>query len=248
MVPDHTLTYVVAGELRFQLPAETRLVEPGSIFFVRRHQLAKVAKLPPVGGGEFKAISLLLPQPLLRQYAAAHPVPTTGARSPAPDLCDLSADVFWQGYFASLLPYFSAPQRFTEPVARLKAEEAIGLLLRSAPALRAELFDFSEPGKIDLAAFMLTHYTYHVPLRQFARLTGRSPATFKRDFQKIFAMPPERWLHRQRLERAHYLIAEQRQAPAAVYLEVGFENLSHFSTAFKQLFGYTASSLATARY
>ena len=215
MVPEHTLTYVVAGELRFQLPTETRLVEPGGILFIRRHQLAKVVKLPPVGGGEFKAISLLLPQALLRQallrqYAAAQPAPTTGPRSPASDLCDLSADVFWQGYFASLLPYFSAKQRFTEPVAHLKAEEAIGLLLRSAPALRAELFDFSEPGKIDLAAFMLAHYTYHVPLRQFARLTGRSLATFKRDFQKIFAMPPERWLRRQRLEQAYYLISEQR--------------------------------------
>jgi AraC-like DNA-binding protein len=33
-----------------------------------------------------------------------------------------------------------------------------------------------------------------------------------------------------------------------VYLEVGFENLSHFSTAFKQEFGYTASSLATTTH
>ena len=58
-------------------------------------------------------------------------------------------------------------------------------------------------------------------------------------------MPPEWWLHRQRLEQAHHLIAKQQQAPAAVHLEVGFETLPHFSTAFKQLFGYTASSLAS---
>ena len=29
VVPEHTLTYVVAGELQFQLPTATRLVEPG---------------------------------------------------------------------------------------------------------------------------------------------------------------------------------------------------------------------------
>jgi AraC-like DNA-binding protein len=248
LVPDHALCYVVAGELQFQLPTKTLCITPGNLFFIRRNQLAKVVKIPPAAGGEFRAITLFLPQPLLRHHSAVSPVLGVSPGQPAEELVDLSGDVFWQGYFASLAPYFDLPQHFTNAVAQLKVEEAIELLLRSTPQLRQVLFDFSEPGKIDLAAFMLKHYTYRVSLAHFAKLTGRSLATFKRDFQKVFALPPEQWLRRQRLAQAHYLIAQQRQAPATVYLEVGFENLSHFSTAFKQEFGYTASSLATVTH
>jgi AraC-like DNA-binding protein len=52
---------------------------------------------------------------------------------------------------------------------------------------------------------------------------------------------PENWLRERRLEEAKYLISEKGQKPSEVYYKVGFENLSHFSTAFKQKFGYTAS-------
>ena len=118
------------------------------------------------------------------------------------------------------------------------------LLLRADPELRHWLFNFDEPGKIDLETYMRQHFTFNVPLGQFARLTGRSLATFKRDFQRIFNSAPQRWLHQQRLEQAHFLIAQHQPPPGKTYLEVGFENLSHFSTAFKQYFGYTASHLA----
>lgn len=63
------------------------------------------------------------------------------------------------------------------------------------------------------------------------------------DFQKIFVQSPEKWLLQKRLEEAHYLIMQKQQNPGSVYLEVGFENLSHFSVAFKNHFGYNASSL-----
>jgi AraC-like DNA-binding protein len=46
-----------------------------------------------------------------------------------------------------------------------------------------------------------------------------------------------------RLKEAHFLIAERNQKPSDAYIEVGFENLSHFS--FKQMFGYNPSSLAS---
>jgi len=82
-----------------------------------------------------------------------------------------------------------------------------------------------------------------VPVSQFARLTGRSLASFKRDFQKTFGMAPQRWLLEKRLEQSHYLITEKKQNPSSVYLDVGFENLSHFSFAFKKFFGYNPSSL-----
>ena len=41
-----------------------------------------------------------------------------------------------------------------DPLLALKVREALLVLLQTNPELRDVLFDFSEPGKIDLAAFM----------------------------------------------------------------------------------------------
>jgi AraC-like DNA-binding protein len=59
----------------------------------------------------------------------------------------------------------------------------------------------------------------------------------------LFETTPEKWLQHKRLEQAHYLITQKEQRPSEVYLEVGFENLSHFSYAFKKEFGLTPTEL-----
>lgn len=77
-------------------------------------------------------------------------------------------------------------------LADLKLKEALLLLLQVNPELKNILFDFSEPGKINLEGFMNKNYHFNVELKRFAYLTGRSLATFKRDFEKIFNVSPSR--------------------------------------------------------
>ncbi|MVM34549.1 helix-turn-helix domain-containing protein [Spirosoma sp. HMF4905] len=240
-VPEHALGYLVAGESHFLTNGGTQVVEAGAIGLVKRNQLVKTIKVPPPGGG-FKAINIILDQETLRRYSASHQLEASGPYI-GDSLLDLHLDPFLKGYFDSLLPYFDHPEQLSPALTELKTKEAIELLLRFDFTLKDFLFDFSEPHKIDLEAFMIQNYSYNVPINQFARLTGRSLATFKRDFQRLFSTSPQRWLQQKRLEQAHFLIAERSQRPSAVYLEVGFENLSHFSAAFKQQFGYNPSSL-----
>lgn len=239
---EHVLSFLVAGESRLYTPLGTQLYGAGTLALVRRHQLVKTTKVPPVGG-TFKCINIVLDEPALHHYAATHQVAATAPYVGA-GTRTLSHDPFIRGFFSSLLPYFEQPGHLSPTLANLKVTEAIELLLSADPNLRHWLFDFDQPGKIDLETFMLQHFTFNVPLSQFAKLTGRGLATFKRDFQRIFSTSPQRWLHQQRLGQAHFLIGQHQQPPAKAYLEVGFENLSHFSTAFKQPFGYTASQLA----
>lgn len=79
---------------------------------------------------------------------------------------------------------------------------------------------------------------HNLTMEKFGYLTGRSLTTFKRDFKKIFNSTPQKWIIQKRLELAHYQLSEKKQKPVDVYLETGFENLSHFSFAFKKHFGY----------
>ncbi len=48
------------------------------------------------------------------------------------------------------------------------------------------LSDFEEPGKINLMDFMERHYMFNMTLDKFGYLTGRSLATFRRDFKKAY--------------------------------------------------------------
>ncbi|MEO6550289.1 MAG: helix-turn-helix domain-containing protein [Ferruginibacter sp.] len=54
----------------------------------------------------------------------------------------------------------------------------------------------------------------------------------------MFNLTPQRWLTQKRLALAHYKFTEKKMKPIDVCYEVSFENLSHFSYAFKKQFGY----------
>ncbi|WP_456151986.1 helix-turn-helix domain-containing protein [Arcicella aquatica] len=44
-------------------------------------------------------------------------------------------------------------------------------------------------------------------------------------------------------EEAYFLIEKKNKKPSDIYLELGFEDLSHFSFAFKKLFGKAPTEL-----
>lgn len=238
-VQDHALGYIISGEVHFSHPDGVEVFRAGAIGLVKRNQLIKSTKVPPPGG-EFRAINIFFSQELLRAYSAEHNIQAT-AKDPVDNFVILSPEAFLKGYFESIRPYFDEPARMTEAMTQLKTIEAIELVLKIRPSLKDLLFDFSEPYKIDLEAYMQQHYMYNVSMSDYAKLTGRSLASFKRDFEKIFNVPPGQWLLQRRLQEAYYLIKEKGVKPSAVYLDVGFENLSHFSSSFKKAFGVAPS-------
>ena len=81
-------------------------------------------------------------------------------------------------------------------------------------------------------------------LEEFALYTGRSLASFKRDFTEISDLSPQKWIIKKRLMKAHELIESGKSVTDAC-IETGFKNRSHFSTAFKNNFGYAPNTLLT---
>lgn len=92
--------------------------------------------------------------------------------------------------------------------------------------------------KIDLEDFMEKNYKSDMSMTDFARATGRSLSTFKRDFKQISTLSPERWLTDRRLRAAYDLLKRGRRVSDACF-DVGFKNVSHFSAIFKKKFGCT---------
>ncbi len=91
--------------------------------------------------------------------------------------------------------------------------------------------------------FLNENYMEDLTIEQIASYTGRSLATFKRDFAKISDLTPQKWLIKKRLETAYYKLKKEAKKVNEVYLEVGFKNPSHFSTAFKKQYGISPTEV-----
>lgn len=242
VVVDHALGLIVSGKLEAYFADYQVTSEAGSMALIRRNELVKVLKIPDDDGRPFQSITIFLTQDILRNYALQNTIPKQ-EKYVGPPVIDLSKNQFIRAYWDSLLPYFKEPGKFTPKMAQLKTIEAIELLLSGGAGVEKLLFDLSEPHKIDLKKFMNRNFLFNVSIPEFARLSGRSLSTFKRDFKVVFNETPEKWLLNKRLEEAKYLLKEKRMKPAEVYYAAGFENFSHFSDSFKKRFGINASHI-----
>ena len=240
VLEDHALVRVVSGQLKVIQADKIFIFNAGDTLLFPRNQLSTLVKTAK-DGRAYKSVVIRLDSAQLReyytknQYDQLHPH-TIG-------VMPLDKNVLLESFFSSVLPYFDLDQQLPPKILALKITEAVEILRNINKDVDSILSDFTEPGRINLADFMEKNYIFNIPLVKFSALTGRSLTTFKRDFEKAFHLTPQRWLTQKRLELAHYYIAENHLKPINVYYEVGFENLSHFSRAFKKHFGYAPTNI-----
>ena len=240
-VPEHIFGYIISGSSSAYIGGKKYLFKEGDFRFFRRNQLIKYTKFPPPGG-EYRSISVSMDQDTLHNLSDEFDLHMKQPYKGESALFLKSSPLF-KNYIDSLTPYLNNENDLSKIITSLKVKEVIMILLETNPELKDVLFDFSEPGKIDLEAYMNANYKFNVDINRFAYLTGRSLASFKRDFEKIFNTSPNRWLQQKRLNDAYYLIKEKGQKSSDVYLEVGFKDFSHFSFAFKKAYGVAPSRI-----
>lgn len=238
----HLLGWLIAGETKVIQGETTNVFTAGDIFLIPRNCVATFINYEK-DGRQHKAVSMYLTAEKLQSVYAAHP-PAAVVPLPA-KVISFNKHPLLESCLHSLSPYFDVPGAFPENIASLKITEAISILRIVHPEVDGLLANFEEPGKIDLASFMEKHFMNNLPMEKFGYLTGRSLSTFHRDFKKIYHTTPQKWLMDKRLALAHYQLKEKQRKPVDVYLEVGFEDLSHFSFAFKKHFGYSPVEVAT---
>jgi len=241
-IPNHTFGYVISGSSEIFVGGKKYVFNEGDFRFFRRNQLAKYTKYP-TSDGEYKSVSIILDQETLKAVSAEYDLHMGQVNNEIFGL-SLEPKKLLRNYMDSITPFLEKENGFNAALTKLKVKEAILTLLQTNPELKDILFDFTEPGKIDLEAYMNKHYKFNVDISRFAYLTGRSLATFKRDFEKIYNTSPNRWIQQKRLADAHYLLKEKGWKTSDVYMEVGFKDFSHFSFAFKKAYGVAPSMLS----
>jgi AraC-like DNA-binding protein len=237
----HLLVWFISGETKIVQAGASHLFNAGDIFLIPRNQVVTIINYPK-DGLPHKAVAMHLTVERLRDFYATLDVRSTTGISDK--IHSFKKHPLLQSCFSSLIPYFDLQEKFPEDLAALKIAEAITILRTIDKNVDGILANFETPGKIDLAKFMESHFMFNLPLEKFGYLTGRSLSTFNRDFRKTYNTTPQKWLTKKRLELAHYQISEHAKKPVDIYLEVGFEDLSHFSFAFKKHFGYIPTALS----
>lgn len=240
MVKDHTLVYIYSGEYLIEEGGVTTTVGAGECVFLRKDNRVIMNKLPK-DGEWFKGIFMTFKRSFLKemfQKIESQSLPTATKRSQS-SVIKLPKVPSIESLFLSMTPYFDTSIEPSDDIMRLKQIEGVFSLLNVDKKFYSSLFDFSDPWKIDIIDFMNENYMYDLSMEEIAHFTGRSLASFKRDFKKISSLSPHKWLMRKRLQIAQDKIMNEKKKVSDVYLEVGFKDLSHFSRAYKENFGYS---------
>ncbi|MEJ5055576.1 helix-turn-helix domain-containing protein [Sphingobacterium sp. MYb382] len=232
---DHMLVWFIAGETKIVQADKTYLFKKGDTFLIPRNLLATIINFPKEGLPHTSVVMHLSVERLKRFYGKHNILHTL---PPDQHIYHFSNHPLLDSCLNSLIPYFELGDPMSASIADLKITEAITILREINPEVDRVLANFDVPGKVDLVTFMEKNFMFNLPLEKISYLTGRSLSTFIRDFKAHFKVTPQKWMINKRLELAYYLLHEKNKKPKDIYLEVGFEDLSHFSYAFKKKYGF----------
>ncbi len=149
-----------------------------------------------------------------------------------------------RAFFFSILPYFNQKSPPPKSLLELKFKELLFTILSdpSNTDLLAYVNSIQDQYKTPLWEVMEANYTFNLTIDQFAKMAERSTATFKREFREYYHTTPGKWLKQKRLEHAKLMIETSNSPVSEIAYDSGFENLSHFSRAFKENYGLTPSA------
>lgn len=232
-IPEHIFLVVLKGAITAYDGKRHYQLGKGDYCIARKNHLIRYTESKEEGC--FEKIVITLDEVFLRKFFQRHPYKIDVVDTNDAFLL-VKEDKIIAGFIGSLEPYYNNTEQIDEAFVDIKREELLLILLKNNPKLAHVFFNFRIPEKIDMEEFMNRNFRFNATLERFAFLTGRSLSTFRRDFLKTFHSTPGNWLTKKRLEEAYFLIKIKGRKPSEIYLDLGFEDLSHFTFAFRKEF------------
>jgi AraC-like DNA-binding protein len=162
---------------------------------------------------------------------------------PREQAISVNNDAALSAFFQAMTIYFAAEEEPPEALLKLKLKELLTSILlgHSNPQLSAYLRSLATCERSSIAAIMEANFCHNLSMDVLAQLCHRSLSSFKREFRKQFGTTPGRWLLERRLRHSASLLQTTAMSITEITFECGFEDLSHFSKAFKDRFGSSPS-------
>lgn len=192
---EHTLIYICSGELEITGHGKRTILRPGDCAFMRRDNRMMLQKRVK-NGVPYQSVVMKFSRKFLKEYYQTldkRKLPEQSSRSKLSLIVLPSNRPDIKSLFKSIRPFFDSDTIIPGELLRLKMIEGLLVLFATDINLYASLFDFTDPWKIDLMEFMNDNYMNELTMEEMAVYTGRSLASFKRDFKKISELPPLKW-------------------------------------------------------
>lgn len=240
IIPEHFFMYLIEGKMEAYDGEKKYELAAGDAVIARKNHLIRYSKQN--AGQHFQSIVIALDEPFLKKFIKRYFGAVERNRS-KDSFLKISSLALLDGFLTSVGAYYLGPGKLEPNFADVKREELLLILFHNEPELAGILLNFASPEKISLDEFMNRNFRFNLSLERFAFLSGRSLSAFKRDFLTTFNQTPGKWLTARRLQEAYFQIHKAAKSPVEIYLELGFENLSHFSKAFRKQFGFPPTQL-----
>lgn len=228
--------YTIRGSIKWKTPSNEYLIELGDAVFVKKgtHRTYKVLD------GDYCALLIFVPDEFIKTVIKNHlpEIQSEEHSSSTDSIIPLELDDILSTYFFSVLNYFSQPTPPSKSLLKIRFEELIVNIMTSRRnSLLTHYFkELCCDKKRSIKAIMEANFAFNLKLAEYARLSGRSIAAFKRDFVEIYDTTPGKWLKAKRLEFGKFLLETTDMNINEITLESGFENTSHFIKAFKETY------------
>ncbi|NLP57291.1 AraC family transcriptional regulator [Lutibacter sp. B1] len=243
--PDHLLIYVQQGQFNFRNKNQLFTIEKGAFCLIKKYTSLTCFKTWGENEDGFKMIAFMLNDEFIRKVSAKLPLIQNKDHVINKPFLPVSPNSILLGLMSSLEIYLKEKQNMAPDIVELKTLESLIGIARENKNILTFLSDFSQPSKAELRLFMEHYYTQKIPLNELAKLSGRSIATFHREFKRTFNTSPHQWIKERRLLKAKELLTLTNRKPSDIYIELGFEDLAHFSRSFKKHFGKNPSKVTS---
>jgi len=240
-ITEHTLIFVLNGHKLLHIEDQTHTAEAGSLVLMKRGIYAMSEFVPD--GLNYEALLLFFNDEFVKKFLHNYHLTTVQAAETPAHLVVPSNELL-DGFKTQFMGYFGRTVAGLENILQLKLQELLLLLLAGSHKKQVLNFlqsiTFGQP--LDIDYIVRKHLFQPLTLEELAKLSGRSLASFKRDFQQQYQSSPKKWINDQRLEHARMMLNHSNKQVAEVAMECGFDNVPHFIRIFKQKYGVTPNS------
>ena len=193
--------------------------------------------------GRYESILIFFSNDFLMDFCLRHHIQTPQKKED-PALITLNKDSFLFNYEKSLKLLKEA--RDEQTLQKIKIEELLLYLLQKYPSqiksFITQAFQSNQENKIKQV--VSANIEKGLAIDELAFLCNMSVSTFKRHFSEVFQTSPKKYFIQHKMERAKKLLQLNKRT-SDIYFELGYSNLSSFSSEFKKHFGVSPKQFHT---
>ena len=229
----YAISFVINGEKAIYRPFDNTVVATGEGIVIPQGN--SIMAEHTLNEHQYSSILVFFPASVAIAFLNKHQL--NSKASATPDYIKFRQTNYLAGYIKSLQALIHEGQSLPYELAVNKVEELLLVLLQSHRTQLITLLQSNAPSPTFLLKNVVENNLFNnLTLEELAFLAHKSLASFKRDFEKAYHIAPGKYIRERKLEIARQELSQGKNA-TSLYLDLGYDNLSNFSSAFKKKFG-----------